>query len=128
MKNCLWNMFISIKNGQIVKKPYILQQKTKINIAFLNILWNEGFILGFNLLEKNSQLLKIYLKYKEGKPVINSLQFISKPGHRLYYTVKQLWKIDSSKGIVIVSTNKGFLTLGECKKRNIGGEPFVIIN
>jgi small subunit ribosomal protein S8 len=120
-------MFANIKNGQMAKNSFILQRKKKICSAFLNLLWNEGFILGYTISESNSNMFKIFLKYKNGKPAINSLQPITKPGQRIYYSNKQLWKINSSKGIVIVSTNKGLMPLDECKKLNLGGEPYIII-
>ena len=97
MKNHLWNMFANIKNGQLAKKVVIVQTRKKICEAFLNILWDEGFILGYKISEKNSNKIKIFLKYKNGRPAINSIKFISKPGRRIYYSTKQIWKIDSSK-------------------------------
>ena len=127
MKNYLWNMFANINNGQIVKKSFILQPKTKFCAAFLNVLWDEGFILGYRISKTNTNMFKIFLKYKNGKPVINSLKFITKPGYRVYYSAKQLWKINPNKGTIILSTNKGLMSINECKKLNIGGEPFIII-
>jgi len=57
-----------------------------------------------------------------------TIKSISKPGSRIYYSLKQLWKMDSSKTFIIVSTNQGVKTLVDCKKLRIGGEPFFIIN
>ena len=127
MKNYLWNMFANIKNGQMAKKSFILQRKKKICSAFLNLLWNEGFILGYTISDSNPNMFKIFLKYKNGKPAIKSLRPITKPGQRIYYSNKQLWKMESSKGVVFVSTNKGLMLLDECKKLNLGGEPYIII-
>jgi small subunit ribosomal protein S8 len=127
MKNYLWNMFANIKNAQMAKNSIVLQQRKKVCAAFLNILWNEGFILGYKVSETDSNMFKIFLKYKNGKPVINSLKPITKPSQRVYYSNKQLWKIKSSKGVVIFSTNKGLKVLDECKKLKLGGEPYIII-
>ena len=127
MKNRLWNMFASIKNAQIVKKSFILCPSQNFCTAFLNILWDEGFIIGYKTLPTKPGTLQIFLKYKNGRPVINSFNLITKPGNRVYYSVKQLWKINCGSGLLIVSTNKGLLTLHECKKLNVGGEPFIII-
>lgn len=127
MKGYLWNMLNSIKNGQLAKKDTIVQQRKKINEAILKILWNEGFILGYRNLPYLDKL-EIFLKYsKTGKPIINSLKFISKPGQRIYYSSSQIWKIDSSKIFIIFSTNKGLKSIFECKKEKIGGEPIVLI-
>jgi small subunit ribosomal protein S8 len=128
MKNYLWNMFANIQNGQLVKRTFIVQDKKKICEAFLNILWDEGFISGYKILENDSNKLKIILKYNNGKPVINSLKFMSKPGRKIYYSLKQLWKIDSTKTFLILSTNRGLKSIVDCKKLKIGGKPFVIIN
>jgi len=127
MKNILQNMFANIQNGQISKKKVIFQKRKKICELFLNILWNEGFILGY-VFDKKSNQFKIFLKYNKNKPVIKKIKNISKPGLRVYYSIKQLWKIESNKTFLIISTNQGLKTLDQCKKLNIGGEPFIIIN
>lgn len=120
-------MFSSIKNGQLTKRSFIFQTRKKICESFLKILWQEGFILGYTIDSDNKNKLKIFLKYKNGQPAINSLKFISKPSKRIYYSTKQIWKIDSSKSFIIFSTNKGLKSLLDCKKLKIGGEPFVVI-
>ena len=127
MKNYLWNMFATINNGQLAKKAFVLQTRKKICEAFLKILWNEGFILGYKIL-KNSNKIKIFLKYNNSRPTINSMKLISKPGRRIYYSTKQIWKIDSSKNFIIFSTNQGLKSIVECKRLKIGGEPFLVIN
>ncbi len=129
MKNYLWNMFANIQNGQLAKKGVILQTRKKICESFLKILWDEGFILGYKTSSLNKQKLEIFLKYtKTGKPAINSLKCISKPSKRIYYSTKQIWKINSNKTFIIFSTNKGLKSINQCKKQKIGGEPFLIIN
>ena len=129
MKNHFSNMFANIKNGQLAKRSYIYQRKKKLCELVLNILWNEGFIIGYKISRKNQENLKIFLKYVEnGKPSINNIQLVSKPGRRISYSVKQIWKIDSSKTFIIFSTNKGLKTLSECKKLKLGGEPLITIN
>ena len=127
MKNYLYNMIANIRNGQIVKKSFILQSKKNICESLLNVLWDEGFILGYKISENNPNVLKIFLKYKNGKPAINSLKLISKPGLRVYYSVKQLWKLNLNNGTIIFSTNKGVMSINECKKLNLGGEPILIV-
>jgi len=120
-------MLNSIKNGQLAKKDIIVQKRKKICESILKILWDEGFILGYQIIY-NSTKFKIFLKYsKTGKPIINSLKFVSKPGKRTYFNTKQVWKINSNKAFIIFSTHKGLKSLQECKKQKIGGEPLVII-
>lgn len=121
-------MFANIKNGQIARRAFIYHKRKRICEKFLKLLWNEGFILGYRISKKNSNFLKIFLKYHNERPVINSIQLITKPSRRVYYNLKQVWKIDSNKNCIIFSTNKGLKTILECKKLKIGGEPFIIIN
>lgn len=128
MKNYLWNMFANIKNGQLAKRSFIYQTRKKICESFLRILWDEGFILGYKIDSEDSNKIKIFLKYKNGRPAINSIKLISKPGRRIYYSIKQIWKIDSSKSFMIFSTNKGLKSILDCKKLRIGGEPYIAIN
>ncbi len=129
MKNYLWNMFTNIKNGQMAKKSVIVGSRKNICESFLKILWDEGFISGYKISSQNKTNLEIFLKYtKTGKPVINSLKFLSKPSQRVYYSAKQIWKLDSSKTFVVFSTNCGLKSINECKKNKIGGEPLIIIS
>lgn len=122
-------MFAGIKNGQIAKKSYIIQTRKKICEAYLKILWDEGFISGYKILSENDKKLKIFLKYKNnGEPIINSIKSISKPSQKIYFTAKQIWKIDSSKVFIIFSTSKGLKTINQCKKLKIGGEPISVVN
>ena len=117
-------MISTINNGQLAKKSFVLQSSKKLSKKILNVLWDEGFILGY---KESFHSLKIYLKYQNGSPAISLIKNLSKPSLRIYYSVKQLWKLNSNNGIIILSTNKGFLSDKECKKRNLGGEPFIIV-
>jgi small subunit ribosomal protein S8 len=127
MKNSLSKIFTSIKNGQLVKHLFIYEKTKKNCEIFLKILWKEGFILGYSL-QKNNNLIKIFLKYNKNKPTINNIKFLTRPGRKIYLTTKQIWKIETTENLIIFSTNKGFKTLDECKKFNLGGEPFIIVN
>ena len=122
-------MFANIKNGQIARRSFIYQKKIKLCETFLCLLWNEGFIIKYRTSKKNKNLLKIFLKYSNTrKPAINNIKLITRPGRRVIYSTKQIWKIDSNKNFIIISTHKGLQTINNCKKFKIGGEPFIIIN
>lgn len=121
-------MFANIKNGQLARRPFIIQTRKNVCEAFLKILWQEGFIVGYTVDKANSKQLKIMLKYRQGIPVINSIKLISRPGRRLYYSLEQIWKIDSSKSFIVLSTNKGLKSIVDCKKLKIGGEPFISVS
>ena len=120
MKSYLWNMLTSIKNGQMAKKSTVIGPRKNICESSLKVLWNEGFITGYRVSKENDNKLEIFLKYtKNGIPAINSMKFLSKPGQRLYYSSKQIWKLDSSKTFIIFSTSRGLKSINECKKKSI---------
>ena len=127
MSKHISNMISIINNGQLSKKSFVLQQKKNACESILNVLWDEGFILGYKISNNNLNTIKIFLKYQNGSPTICSLKMLSKPSLRIYYSVKQLWKLDSSKGFLILSTNKGFMTSNDCKQQVLGGEPIILI-
>lgn len=126
MKGYLYSLISLIKNGQMVKKAFVLHKNKNICEALLNILWDEGFILGYQLIGPTNNL-KIYLKYKNETPVISNIQIVSKPSLRIYYSIKNLWKLDTCKGLMILATNQGLKSINECKKLKLGGEPILII-
>lgn len=127
MKHLLWNLSANLKNSQIAKKKFIFQPKTKLTTSLLNILWDEGFIFGYKICNSDLNLLKIFLKYKNGSPVINSLKIISKPSRQVYYSASDLWKLDVKKNLIILTTPKGLLTINECKQTKTGGKLLLII-
>lgn len=127
MQNTLWSMSTDLRNNQLSKRNFFVQPKTKLTIAFLNILWNEGFISGYKICNSDLNLLKIFLKYKNGNPIINSLKLISKPSRQIYYPVSHLWKLNSKKTFVILTTSKGLMTINECKQTQTGGKLLFVI-
>jgi small subunit ribosomal protein S8 len=127
MKFNVWNLFVCIVNGQKAKKTIIRVPKQKFCKNFLKVLWNDGYILGFQKSTEKPFTYDVFLKYKNEQPVINKIKFISKPSKREYFTVKQIWKLDIGVGVAYFTTNKGILSTNLCKKLNIGGELFLII-
>lgn len=129
MKGYLWNMLTTIKNGQMAKKGVVLGRRTNLCESILKMLWDEGFIAGYRISPRNPKMVKIFLKYNEsGQPVIRSLKHLSKPGKRNYYSVKQIWKLESSQTLVIFSTNQGLRSMSDCKRKKVGGELLVSIS
>jgi len=117
------------KTGKWQKKALHCNQKKNICESFLQVLWDEGFISGYRISASNDKKIEIFLKYtRTGKPVINAIKCLSKPSQRLYYSAKQIWKLNSSKTFIIFSTNQGLKTINQCKKNKIGGEPLALIN
>ena len=127
MKNTLWNITNNFKNTQLSRRNFIYYSKTKLLINFLNILWNEGYILGYKVSSINSNLLKIFFKYKNENSSITALKSISKPSQPIYYSLPQLYKLDSKKNLMILSTSKGLMTINECKQAQVGGKLLLLI-
>lgn len=91
-------------------------------------MWDEGYILGYKISKNNPSMIVVYLKYNNNLPSINKIKIISKSSLRVYYSVKQLWKLKENQGLIILSTTQGLLSINSCKKFGIGGEPILIIN
>jgi len=127
MTNTLWNIFTDLKNAQLSRRNFMYYPKTRLIVNFLNILWNEGYILGYKVCNLNSNLLKIFFKYKNKNSTMNSLKLVSKPSRPVYYSLSQLYKLDSKKIQIIVSTSKGLMTINECKQVQTGGKLLFII-
>jgi small subunit ribosomal protein S8 len=127
MTHSLISTFSHIKNGISKKKFSVSTPKTKLCAQFLNVLWDEGYILGYSLSQKNPKNFEIFLKYYKKNSVIKVLKSVSKPSLKIYCTIKELWKFNYNLGNIFISTNKGILTINHCKKFNIGGEILCII-
>lgn len=127
MNNKIWCIISTIKNSLMSNKRIIREKRQKNCEAILNILWDEGFILGYKTCKLNSKYIIIFLKYNENYPVIKSIKSISKPSIKIHYSSKQLWKLNINQALIILSTNKGIFSSEECKKLKLGGEPIIII-
>ncbi|MEO0223988.1 MAG: 30S ribosomal protein S8 [candidate division WOR-3 bacterium] len=115
------DMLIRIKNGQIRKKEFIeVYPKSKMKIEILKILKKEGFIEDYEEKEKS---IVVKLRYfPDGSPVITDLKRISKPSRRVYVSYKELKPVMNGIGIAILSTPKGILTDRDARRLKVGGE------
>lgn len=119
-----YSILIKIKQAQLNKAIFIFHKKTNICKFILNILWENGLILGYCLYGFD---YKIFLKYFNKKPSINFIRkLINYQNFNL--SVKQLWQLKTKNVLVICSTNKGIKSLTECKKSNVGGAALFLIN
>jgi len=119
------DMLTRIRNANMVKHHIVQIPSTKISLAIAGILKEEGYIIDFEQHEESKKkYLLIFLKYKGElqKPVITTMQRISKPGLRVYSNSKNLPKVLENLGIAIVSTSSGVMTNLKAKKLGIGGE------
>lgn len=118
------DMLTRIRNAGMAQKPDTTMPATKILIAIADILKSEGYILGYEVIEKHPQnQLKITLSYGADKRhTIRELKRVSKPGLRVYAGKDKLPRVKSGLGIAIVSTPAGVITGYEARRRGIGGE------
>jgi small subunit ribosomal protein S8 len=124
MTDPLGDMLTRIRNGQQAKKDSILTPASKLRARVLDVLQREGYIRGYSEADVGTATaaLRIDLKYFEGKPAIQHIARVSKPGRRVYSGATELPRIRNGLGIVIVSTPKGVLSDAEAREQNAGGE------
>ena len=112
-----------IRNGLMAKKESVDIPASNITKSILEILKKNNYIDNFKLMEDKKQgTLRVYLKYISGKPVINNLKRISKPGLRIYVRQDKIPRVLRGRGIALISTSKGVLTDYEARQQRLGGE------
>jgi len=118
------DMLTRIRNGLVVRKPFVLVPSSKIKVAIAQILLEEGFIQGYEVTKDRPQAnIRLWLKYDDKrKPVVTGLQRVSRPGRRVYRGKQELPWVLSGLGIAIVSTPKGVMTGREARRQGVGGE------
>lgn len=118
------DMLTRIRNIIMVKGETVDIPASKEKIAISEILLNEGYIKGYEVLENGvAKTIRITLKYgTKGEKVIQGLKRISKPGLRVYVEASKLPKVINGLGIAIISTNKGIITDKKARELNVGGE------
>ena len=120
----LGDMLTRIRNGQRVGKDSVLTPASNHREAVLGALEREGYIRGFERRDLGSGKgeIEIELKYSEGEPVIREISRVSKPGRRVYSSIRDLPRVYNGLGISILSTPRGVLSDSEARVANVGGE------
>jgi small subunit ribosomal protein S8 len=118
------DMLTRIRNGQMVRKPYVFMPSSKIKVAIAQVLVEEGFIQGFEVTRQRVQPnLRIWLKYDDKRqPIVTGLRRVSRPGRRVYKGKRELPWVLSGLGVAIVSTPRGVMTGREARRLGVGGE------
>lgn len=118
------DMLTRIRNAVRINKEQVNIRASKICEGIAAVLKNEGYIKDYDRIDDNKQgILRIILKYdEEGRPVINDITRVSKPGRRIYLSVDKLPKVLAGMGIAIVSTSKGIMSDKSCRQNKAGGE------
>ena len=122
MQDPLADMLTRIRNAQMAEHASVEMPSSKVKAAVAKVLKEEGYITDFHVEGEIQQSLVIDLKYYEGKPVIENLKRVSRPGLRSYTGKEELLKVNGGLGIAIVSTNKGVMTDRAARAAGVGGE------
>ena len=124
MSDTLGDMLTRIRNGQTTNKKVVDAPASRFRKNVLEVLKREGFIRNFEEKEMKPGInfFEIELKYYNGKPVITEIKRVSKPGRRVYSSIKTLQKTYNGLGISILSTPRGVMSDNEAREANVGGE------
>jgi small subunit ribosomal protein S8 len=128
MSDPIADMLTRIRNAQMVNKLSVSMPSSKLKGAIANVLKDEGYIEDFAVVANDGKpTLKISLKYYAGRPVIEMLERISKPGLRVYKSGQNIPKVMNGLGVTIVSTSKGVMTDRKAQAAGIGGEVLCVV-
>ena len=122
MQDPIADMLTRIRNGQAANKVAISMPSSKLKVAIANVLASEGYIESVKVVEGVKPELEITLKYFQNKPVVESIQRVSRPGLRIYKRKDELPKVRGGLGIAVVSTSKGVMTDRAARQAGLGGE------
>lgn len=117
-----------IRNAAKAKHKRVDIPASRLKKAMADILLQQKYIAGYTVLDDGKQgIIRIQLKYSEGKPVISGLRRVSKPGIRQYRSKENLPRVLGGLGIAIVSTSRGVMTDAQARKLGVGGEVIAYI-
>ncbi|MCP5208653.1 MAG: 30S ribosomal protein S8 [Hahellaceae bacterium] len=122
MQDTLADMFTRIRNGQMAEKNVVAMPSSKMKVSVAEVLKQEGFIEGYEVSSETKPSLAVTLKYFQGKPVIQDIKRVSRPGLRQYRGKDDLPKVAGGLGVLIVSTSIGVMTDRAARKAGVGGE------
>ncbi len=122
MNDTISDLLTRIRNGQMSNKQKVTIPYSKMKEALCKVMLEEGYIEGINIEENEYKNIIVDLKYYDGKPVIDLIQRISRPGLRIYKSSNDIPLVKNGLGICIVSTSKGLMTGKVAKEKNYGGE------
>lgn len=114
-----------IRNAQMALKKTVDSPMSRAREDLVKVLLNEGYIRGYSIVDcekTKHKILRIELKYFEGNPVISEIKRVSKPGRRVYSSIKNLPFVKNGLGINILSTDKGIMSDTDARKLSVGGE------
>ena len=123
MSDPIADMLTRIRNAQSVEKAVVTMPSSKLKVAIAQVLRDEGYIDGFAVRNEQSKPeLEIALKYYAGRPVIERIERVSRPGLRIYKGRDAIPQVMNGLGVAIVTTPKGVMTDRKARATGVGGE------
>jgi len=123
MSDPIADMLTRIRNGQMAGHSNVVLPSSKMKTAVAKVLNDEGYIAAYSVNDNNGKSeLSVDLKYYDGKPVIEMVKRVSRPGLRVYKNKDELPKVIGGLGIAVISTSKGIMTDRQAREAGIGGE------
>lgn len=127
MHDPISDMLTRIRNAQRANKEMVTMPSSKLKIAITQVLKEEGYIENFSVVGNPKPILEIQLKYYAGKPVIDRIERVSRPGLRIYKNCNEIPVVMNGLGVAIFSTSKGVMTDRKARTTGIGGELLCIV-
>ena len=128
MSDPIADLLTRIRNAQMVSKATVSVPSSKVKVAIAQVLKDEGYIDGFQVkTEGGKSEIEIALKYYAGRPVIERIERVSKPGLRIYKGCDEIPRVMNGLGVAIVSTPKGVMTDRKARASKVGGEVLCIV-
>ena len=128
MSDPIADMLTRIRNAQLSEKSIVAMPASKLKQAIAQVLKDEGYIEHFTVRELDAKpVLDIRLKYYAGRPVIEKIERVSRPGLRIYKPNKNLPNVMNGLGVAIISTSKGVMTERKARASGIGGEVLCVV-
>ena len=123
MSDPIADMLTRIRNAQLVEKSAVTMPASKLKVAIAQVLKDEGYIDGYRIVEDGGKRqLEIGLKYYAGRPVIERIERVSRPGLRVYKGRDAIPQVMNGLGVAIVTTPKGVMTDRKARQTGVGGE------
>ena len=123
MTDPIADMLTRIRNAQMVEQAVVAMPSSKVKLAIAKVLKDEGYIDAFKVSgDEVKPVLEIALKYYAGRPVIEKIERVSKPGLRIYRSKDDIPRVMNGLGIAIVSTSRGVMTDRDARSQRVGGE------
>lgn len=128
MSDPIADMLTRIRNAQRAEKTAVLMPSSKVKTSIAQVLKDEGYIEDYSVREEGGKaVLDIALKYYAGRPVIEKIERVSRPGLRIYRGSAEIAKVMNGLGIAIVSTSRGVMTDRKARATGVGGEVLCIV-